>query len=274
MFYSLSKLIWPLIDPLTVLGLLTVASAVAFWFGRHRIGSWLVSFCAAFVIVVLVVPIGPLLGSAIEGRFAPNPELPDTPDGIIVLGGAVDPALTTAFGQPSVGGSFDRVLVFAELASRFPDARLVYTGGRHSADEGPGEAAIVAPILRRMGVDPERVMLEDSSLNTYQNAVDSLAQVRPGEDEVWVLTTTAMHMPRAVGAFRAAGWPHNLIPYPADFRYPPDAAHEWFSLAFAARLGQLREVSHEVVGLTAYYLTGRSDSWFPGPPAGEGVQPE
>ena len=40
--------------------------------------------------------------------------------------------------------------------------------------------------------------------------------VHPAPGEVWLLVTSAFHMPRAVGIFRAQDWP--VVAYPVDYQ--------------------------------------------------------
>ena len=69
-------------------------------------------------------------------------------------------------------------------------------------------------------------------------------------------------MPRAVGCFRRVGWP--VIPYPVDFNFEGD---ETFELAFDLGNGINAFASgvHEWLGLTFYWLTGKTDTFFPAP---------
>ena len=78
-----------------------------------------------------------------------------------------------------------------------------------------------------------------------------------------MLVTSAFHMPRAVGCFRAVGW--DVVPYPADFR--TDAQAHWWppQVAFARGLQTLDFFVHEWVGMLAYWWTGRAAALFPGP---------
>ena len=265
MFYYASKIVWFLVNPVTILGLMALITSVLCFVDRPRLRRAFAAITAVFVIVVMTVPVGSYINMTIENRFPANPPLPASIDGIIVLGGAVDPEMTTARGQFAVGGSFDRVIVFAELAERYPDARLVYSGGSHAWIAGEGEAAMVGPLLRRLGVDTDRVRFEPDSRNTYQNALHARDLAKPADDETWVLVTSGYHMPRAIGTFRHAGWPSDLIAFPVDFRFPPDYRPSWFSFDLSGGLGSLRSGLHEAIGMVAYYLTGRSDSPFPGP---------
>lgn len=265
MFYYLSKIAWFLVNPQMIAVLLTLATCVLCFTPWSRLRRVFAALAAGFILFNATIPAGNLINHAIERRFPANPALPTEVDGIIVLGGAVDPEMTIARGQSAVGGSFDRVIAFADLADRFPDARLVYSGGSHAWVAGVGEAEVVAPLLERLGVDTDRVLFEADSRNTHQNATYSLKLAAPKPDETWVLITSGYHMPRAVGTFRQAGWPQALIAYPVDFRFLPDYTPTWFSFNLRAGFGTLNSALHEVLGMIAYYVTDRSDSLFPGP---------
>ena len=66
-------------------------------------------------------------------------------------------------------------------------------------------------------------------------------------------------MPRAVGAFEAAGW-KNIMPYPVDFRTAPGGT-DAFDLQDG--INNVRNWLHEYIGLAVYWLTGRSTTLFP-----------
>ena len=74
-----------------------------------------------------------------------------------------------------------------------------------------------------------------------------------------------MHMPRAVGVFRKAGW--TVVPYPVDY-VTDGRAGVSFGFAPAGGLGTLGTAMHEWIGLFAYWLLDRTDRIFPGPETG------
>ncbi|MGC1792500.1 MAG: ElyC/SanA/YdcF family protein, partial [Pseudolabrys sp.] len=75
--------------------------------------------------------------------------------------------------------------------------------------------------------------------------------------------TSAMHMPRAVGVFRKAGF--EVDAYPVD--YLTTGAEELWTLprALMGGIGITDLVVHEWIGLLAYWITGRISELFPGP---------
>jgi uncharacterized SAM-binding protein YcdF (DUF218 family) len=57
-----------------------------------------------------------------------------------------------------------------------------------------------------------RTETEQTSLNTCSNAVFSAQLIAPGPEDRWLLVTSALHMPPAIGGFRKAGFP--VEPWP------------------------------------------------------------
>ena len=99
---------------------------------RWRLGGWLLACCVAALLICGFSPLGALMLLPLETRFSRwDPDTGD-PAGIIVLGGGLDPEMTTARGTPAINSSGARIVVAAELAYRYPKARLVYVGGNSS----------------------------------------------------------------------------------------------------------------------------------------------
>ena len=151
----------------------------------------------------------------------------------------------------------------AVLSRRYPKARLVFSGGSGSLlYQELKEAKAVVPLLRQLGVDEARVIFEDQSRNTAENAVYSYRMVQPKRGETWLLVTSAFHMPRTVGSFRKVGW--EVTPYPVDY-YTRKTQTLPVHFNFAQRIGSLGGVVHEFLGLLFYWLDGKTDELFPGP---------
>lgn len=179
-----------------------------------------------------------------------------------MLGGAVDTHVTTYRGPPAVNEAGERIGAVAALARTYPNARLLLSGGAadHSTAEPITESAIAKDILTAAGVPPERIELEELSRDTCENAGASAAVASPKAGQVWLLVTSASHMPRAVACFRATGFP--VVPYPVDFR-TRDPSRQFGSVA--SGLATLDLAAHEWIGLVAYRLKGRTRELFPAP---------
>ena len=155
------------------------------------------------------------------------------------------------------------MIEFVHLARLYPEARLVFSGGSGLVQEQDLKEAEVARLLfERLGIDGARVVYEDRSRNTWENAVFSKQLVSPDPDERWLLVTSAIHMPRAVGIFRRIGWP--VIPYPVDFALVSEAPPV-VSLDLLDGLLLLNAATCEYLGLLAYRLLDRTSALFPAP---------
>lgn len=263
LFFWLSKILWFLSAPINLWVTIIIIGTVLLWTRWYAGARLLITMAMLIGFVVGSVHIrGPAI-AYLEDRFPPPAEMPDYVDGIIVLGGqiAVDSGLK--LDKRVTRGISERMLAFAKLAKRYPNAKLVFTGGSGSLfQQELKEAHFVPMVVRSLGLDPNRIILEDQSRNTYENAALSWDLIRPGKDERWFLITSASHMPRAVGCFRKVRW--NVVPYPVD--YTTEGGEEVsFSVGLLGGLSALGEVLHEWIGLVAYWVTGKTNTLFPSP---------
>ena len=263
MFFTVSKLLWFVVNPGNLLLLGLCVGALLLWTRWRRAGKWLVCLCVVFTIAIAVIPVGQWAMETLENRFPPLTVLPDHIDGVVVLGGVINPSVSAARRQVAVGGAVERLSEMVALARRYPDAKIIFSAG--SGDlfrQELKEAHYVKPWLETMGIEAERIVLEDQARNTIENAIYCYRIAKPKASEAWLLVTSAFHMPRAVGTFRRAGW--SAIPYPVDFGTTGD---ETWSLMFnlSHGLGTANNAIHEWLGLLFYWVTDKSNSLFPAP---------
>jgi uncharacterized SAM-binding protein YcdF (DUF218 family) len=231
---------------------------------RRRAGTLIGTFGVLLLLVVGYSPLANVLMLALTERFPAWHFEGREPDGIIVLGGAIDSDATAARGLLEMNSAAERITAMLDLARRFPNARIVFSGGTGSLMESSlPEAPAAADVLQKFGVAPERVTLEGQSRTTDENAIFSKRIVQPKSGELWLLVTSAWHMPRSIGTFRAAGF--DVTAYPVDWRTRSwiDAGEPFDSLS--GGLGRTDVAAHEWVGLLTYWLSGRSSALFPAP---------
>ena len=270
MFYLVSKIAWFFVTPSNLLTTLTIAGLVLMWLGRVTIGFRLAAGASGALLIAGLSPLGNALILPLESRFAAAS--PQAVTGIIVLGGTYDSEVTNQRGQMALNESGERILALGDLARRYPQARLIYSGGGSSftPDTTP-EATLVERTAPALGLDPARIEYERASLNTYENAAFSKAMARPQAGETWLLVTSAFHMPRSMGVFRKVGF--EVLPYPVDYRTAgPSSLLRPFGFV-GEGLRRTDIAAKEWIGLVAYYLTGKTDALLPAPqtPAGEGL---
>ena len=265
MFFVLSKVLAFLVVPSNIMLGIGILGMALMLMRFRRTGVRLMVACLLLLVVVGLLPIGRSLIAMLENRFPPGKEGGPPITGIIVLGGPIDNRMSTLRGSLSIGGEVERLVEGAALARRHPAARLVFTGGNPSLfRDDPPESFYAAQLFEQLGVPASRLVLEDQSRNTDENAVFTKRLVDPKPGERWLLVTSAMHMPRAVGVFRKAGFP--VEPYPVDWHTLPGANLLRIPRSLLNGVVALDTASHELVGLLMYWITGRSSALFPGPP--------
>lgn len=268
MFFILSKTLGILTVPSNVLGIMALVGFILLRTRWARAGRRLLIFCLVLFLILGMLPVGRALIAALEERFPAWAVNGAAPDGIVVLGGPISPAHSTARGTIEFGSGVERLTVIPALARRFPNARILYSGGNPSlTGDGLPEAPFARQLLESFGVPRERILTEDRSRNTAENAAFSKALVNPKPGERWLLVTSAAHMPRAMGAFRKAGFP--VEAYPVDWQTFPSADPWWRwlrpSLSPMRGWAALNDAAKEWVGLLAYWLAGHTSELFPGP---------
>jgi uncharacterized SAM-binding protein YcdF (DUF218 family) len=229
-----------------------------------RLASWLVVTSLVLIAVAGLSPLGNALILPLEQRFPPWDAARGQPDGIVVLGGSIAEDVSSARGGVALNEGAERITVAAELARRYPNVRIVFSGGSNAMlFAGDVEAVFAVRQLEALGVAHDRITAEEQSRDTIENAVFSrlIAQPKPGER--WLLVTSAYHMPRAMAAFRAAGFA--VEPCPVDWRTrgPIDLVRPFASLSEGLR--RTDTAVHEWVGLLVYRLAGKTADLFPGP---------
>jgi uncharacterized SAM-binding protein YcdF (DUF218 family) len=260
-FFWASKILWMLISPDTVFLVLLCSAYLMVLTGWARSGKLVLGISCFGALLVAFFPVGDWLYLPLEKRFEASPVLPDTLDGIILLGGFLETHGSDAWGQVQTNEAAERLLAFQALARQYPTAKLVFTGGNGTLNSDVSkEADSLPPLMESLGLGARELVLESQSRNTWENVQLSQTLVAPRPQEHWLVITSAAHMPRTVGIFCEQQWP--IIPYPVDFRANPERALR-LELSFADHLTTLRGASREWVGLIAYYFTGKTSHFLP-----------
>lgn len=267
MFYYASKIVWFFLTPSNALVAGVALGVLLGWTRFRRTGKVLAGLSFVMLLFFGLGPGGNLLIIPLERHFpVPGGGLPDAPYGIIILGGGVDDRISSTLRYPlELNEAGDRITALVALARRYPDAKLVYTGGTGlflGAAE-TSEADAVRTRIAALGVDPTRMVFETKSLNTTENAYFTAAMVNPRPDQVWWIVTSAYHMPRSIGCFRRAGF--TVKSHSVDFRTVGWADAVAVNPTMAEGLRRTDVAFKEWLGLVAYYATGKTDALFPGP---------
>ena len=150
------------------------------------------------------------------------------------------------------------------LARLYPQAKIIVSGGDgHMTAAYDDDTTIARRLISGFGIEPERLIAEPLSRNTYENALNSAAILKREKLGPCLLVTSAFHMPRAVGMFRKVG--ETVIPWPVDYRTDGKTS---FGLDFTEPMTNVDLMTTGVLewwGLLGNYLAGRVDTLFPAP---------
>lgn len=263
MFFVLSKIFWFFLQPLNVAIVLLLLAAWLMARRRLRLAALIVSSVGVGLILAVWTSLGALLLGPLEDRF-PRPELPVRVDGIVVLGGGLEGQINLVRGGYELNAGGDRFVETAILARRFPNAKIVVSGGSGTLIlEGEADADTAVRLFTALGIAPDRLILENRSRNTHENAAFTREMVKPQAAETWLLVTSAFHMPRSIALFRRAEF--NVVPWPVDYRTTGSEGVGLFRDNANDSLQNTTLAMREWIGLLAYWLSGRIDSPFPGP---------
>jgi uncharacterized SAM-binding protein YcdF (DUF218 family) len=264
LFFVLSKTLGQMLLPTNFLIGVGVLGAILLATRFASLGRKLMVAAVILLAICGFSPLGNLLLYPLESRFPPWDAARGAPDGIIVLGASIDADLSAAHGAAIVRSAADRIIAAAALAYRYPNARVIYSGGSPNlVSNDAREADFASAVFESLGTSKARLMMERRSRNTQENAEFSKALAAPMDGERWLLVTSAYHMPRAVGLFRRAGF--NVEAYPVDWRVGERADLLTFSTIALDGLGRTDVAVREWMGLVAYWATGKIDRLLPGP---------
>ena len=263
MFFTLSKILWFLAQPTTLVFALLLL-ALLLNFGRKRLLQGICIGLAALILgLCAYTSVGYVAMLPLEQRFE-RPALPEKVTGIIVLGGGMDTEINAIRGGYELNRSGDRFVEALRMAQLYPEAKILISGGSGAlVPEGDTEAAAGARFFAELGIDPARIIEEDGSRNTDENVQLTKELVKPQPGDTWLLVTSAFHMPRSVGIFRKAEFP--VVPWPTDYF---TAGTDTFGLRLdqpAEGISVSTRAMREWIGLVAYWATGKTTELFPGP---------
>lgn len=263
LFFVLSKLVWGLLSPTSLLVWFLILATLFLWLNYIKAARRLLTLLSIAGFAVMAYPVGDWLMQPLETRFPPPATLSQDIDGIIVLGGAENLKLSSAWNSAEVGDSAERLFAAAQLSREYPGLPVIYTGGSNLVQmpDLDSEGRVSMTLLTQAGIDPARIINESRARNTYENFV-MIKPLLPQTDGQYLLVTSAFHMPRSVGIARKLGV--NVIPYPVDYRSNKPAQRYW-DFALFSHLEVLEVAWHEWLGLTAYFATGKTSAWLPAP---------
>ncbi|MEF0942787.1 YdcF family protein [Rhizobium sp. BR 362] len=262
--FVFSKLVWIFGQPLSLaffFGALALVGSLV----RRRFIAIVSSLLSVLILfVALYTTAGAYIVQGLEERF-PHPAAdPADLKCMIVLGGATQNEVTTARGGYEMDSAGDRLVETLRLAQKFPQARVVVSGGDGSiSGKYEGDAVISERFFVALGLPKDRLVEDTTSRTTLENAVNTKQLLAQNGLSGCLLITSGFHMPRSMGIFRKQGI--DVIPWPVDYRSTgkETLGFDFTQPSLNAQL--LATGVREWIGLVGYYAAGRTSTLYPGP---------
>ncbi|NBC71401.1 YdcF family protein [Paenibacillus sacheonensis] len=189
------------------------AAGIWLWIKRSKsqaIGAF------AFALLLYLCSIGAISDGImrnLEHGYAPPSDVAG--DVIVVLGGGATDDTPDIDGEGNLYGSAGNRLLAAARLYRKTGLPILFSGGKVFADTG-NEAEIAKRQLIGLQVPADRILVENRSLNTAQNAEFTGELLKNHHLTKPILVTSAFHMKRSVLDFRKEGIA--VVPYPVDYK--------------------------------------------------------
>ena len=156
-----------------------------------------------------------------------------------------------------IGGAADRINHTLQLYKMGYIRKVLISGGSGRLfDIDEHEAEELSKLLQMMGVPEEDILVETSSRNTHESALEVKkileSKVTSGQ---CILITSANHMPRSLACFSKVGWP--ITPFSTDFL--SHQRHYTFDVLFIPKIEAFtvwHTLIRELTGYGAYWMVG------------------
>lgn len=251
----LDKILAQLAYPLGLSLSLCVLALLLMGLHWRRLAAAALVVAVAWLGVWSLPAVSDALRLSLEDRF-PKVRVSALPEAgaVVVLGGGIR-AGTPDWPYPDLRAAADRAWHAARIFHADKAPVIVVSGG---SIPWLGDAATEAEAMREflwdLGVPADAVLLEDRSRSTYENARFTAELLRERDMGEVLLVTSALHMPRALATFRAAGVDAIAAPTDYEVRPVPNQPLRW--LPDAEALQDSTRALKEYLGLWVYRWRG------------------
>lgn len=262
--FEVSKIIGAVIDPTVLIALCLLLGVSLYASGRvflQSIGKILILVTTLFFASLAVYPLGSWAIEPLENLYA-SVGLPQKVDGILLLTGDENVHVSESRHTAVGGSATQRYVHLANLARKYPEAKIVIVGTTVPSFGGEQwtTKTVSIALLESVGVQQDRVLFEEQSRTTRENAVFAYEMMKPAPTENWVLVTSGYHMPRSVLSFAKVGW--RVTPSISDYF---TSGKEDLSVyhRMNTNLRMLSLAAHEYYGLLSYWFLKWIDRPWP-----------
>jgi len=246
--FILKKAVPPFLLPPGIFISVLLLAGVGCLFNRRLKSGLLCLIFGAAMWLFSIAPVSDALLRPLESVY-PVPKNP-TGDVIVLLCGGARRGVPDLSGEGAPSDVTVARMITAARLQRQLEIPIIVSGGTVFG-KGPSEAAIVRRFMLDIGVPPERVIVEGSSRDTFENARNTAAICTARGYTRPILVTSALHLRRAVWCFKMVG--QKVVPFPADIRSLHSTPYVWTNY-LPGGYRNLSAALHEYMGLAYYRL--------------------
>lgn len=227
----------------------TLLVILSVWLHRRHRSAAVLTWCLSILLYLSYIPItGDLLVHPLENAYQPPARL--NGDVIVMLGGGATPDTPDINGKGQLSGDAANRLLTTFRLYKKTGLPIILSGGQVFPDSGV-EANIAKRQLISLGVPQNKIMTENKSITTAQNARNTKAIMHIHQFSRPILVTSAFHMRRAVMNFHKTGI--QVQPYPTD--YLVSRKLSVYPMQFVPSEGSVTSTAvKEYIGILALYL--------------------
>lgn len=177
-------------------------------------------------------------------------------DAVVVLGGCVD-SRPGPHGSAQFNDNVERLTATFEIMQRGEARYAIASGGALDAEGKVVEGTIMRDQLVAWGIPAEKIIVEDRSINTHQNAAFVAPILKERGLGKVLLVTSAYHMLRAEECFHAEGVAVDTLP--VDYRAAGGGPYPGRFLPRAEYLATSTRAIRELTGRVVYRAQGYAE---------------
>jgi uncharacterized SAM-binding protein YcdF (DUF218 family) len=212
------KVLYSIILPPSIFILLLVLLTI--WARRReKKVSFILGMITLFFYLTSIPIVSDMLVKSLESRYSPSRSLDG--DVIVMLCGGATSNTPDINGLGNLSASSSNRLLTVARLHRLTNLPILISGGQ-VFESSASEAVIAKRYLIDLGFSSEKIIVEDSSRNTAENARHISEILNKNNFSKPILVTSAYHMERSVRNFKKVDI--TVQPYPTDYLINYDAS--------------------------------------------------
>ena len=223
--FVIKKIVSAFLLPPGIFILLLTGAGAVLWMRKKKAGGIFNLAMAALLWLLATVPVADRLMAPLERPYADFKK--PAGDVIVLLGGGIAEGVPDFSGKGAPSADMLSRIVTAVRLQRQIDVPIIVSGGKVYQNIS-SEAGIARRILTDLGVSEKKIIVEENSRDTFDNARYTREICRDRGFERPIVLTSAYHLRRALYLFEKAGL--TVTAFPADFQTAPDRRYGWQDL--------------------------------------------